>query len=177
MPTFVSDNLETEYVDGPLARYAYRRFGPAGGAPLILHHRFRATIDHWDPAFLAVLARERQVIIFDNAGVGFSTGEAPPAVAGMAGGSLGFIAALGLQRVDVLGWSMGGFVAQIVALDRPDLVRRVVVAASGPGAVPDAPGPAARASAVAAKAINDDEDLLYLFFPETQAAREAGLAA
>jgi pimeloyl-ACP methyl ester carboxylesterase len=178
MTAYRSDSVETQYVDGANARFAYRRFGPRGGVPLVLFLRFRGTIDHWDPALLDVVSAQRDTIVFDNRGTGFSTGVAPDSVEELAAGGIEFIEALGLTEVDLLGWSMGGFVAQGVALTRPELVRRLVVAGSGPGGrVPGQPTSPEEVWQVAGKPVNDDEDFLYLFFPENAAAREAGLAS
>jgi pimeloyl-ACP methyl ester carboxylesterase len=175
---FVSDTIETEYVDGPAARCAYRRFGRTGAPPLVMCMRFRGTIDHWDPALLDLLAAEREVIIFDNVGTASSTGTTPTTFQGLGDGAVQFIEALGLSEVDLLGWSMGGYVAQIVTLDRPDLVRRLVLAGTGPGGVvPDQPQPPEKTWQIAPKPVLQDEDYLYLFFPETEAARAAGLAS
>ncbi len=172
-----ADVVQTEYVQGATTRFAYRRLGPSGGTPLVLCMRFRGTIDHWDPAFLDALSADREVIVFDNAGVGFSSGVVPGTVAGMADGVLEFVDALGLTTIDLMGWSMGGFVVQMAALARPGLVRRLIVAGSGPGKVPDAPGAPARTLEVMPKPVNGDEDFLYLFFPETPQARRAGIAS
>src|SRR3984893_702376 len=117
------------------------RFGQADSTPpLVLLQRFRGTLDHWDPAFLEVLASERRVVIFDSAGVGESTGSVSPTVEGMADSALDFIQALGFTQADILGWSLGGYVTQIVALAHPELVRRLLVTGSGPGGVPGTPG-------------------------------------
>ncbi|GAA2898072.1 alpha/beta hydrolase [Streptosporangium fragile] len=178
MSTFLSDSVETRHVDGPEdERFAYRRFGRPGEVPLVLSQRFRGTIDHWDPALLDALAADREVIVFDNRGTGASTGEAPTTVEGLAEGAIAFVRALGLRQIDLMGWSMGGFVAQGVALAAPELVRRLVVAGSSPGGVPDQPAAPAKVWEVAGKPHNDDEDFLYLFFPETPQARAAGIAS
>ncbi|GII54340.1 alpha/beta hydrolase [Planotetraspora thailandica] len=175
---YLADATETEHVEINGTRFAFRRFGPRGDVPLVLFMRFRGTIDHWDPAVLDVLARERDVIVFDNRGIGFSGGTTPDSVAGFGEGAIEFIEALGLTRVDLLGWSMGGYVAQAVALSRPDLVRRLVVVGSGPGGkVPGQPASPDKVWQVAGKPVNDDEDFLYLFFPETDEGRELGLAS
>jgi pimeloyl-ACP methyl ester carboxylesterase len=145
--------------------------------PLVLVMRFRGTIDHWDPVLLDVFARERDVILVDYPGVNTSAGSTPATVRGLAGGVAEFIGALGLDRADLLGWSLGGYVVQDVALNHPDLVRRLVVAASGPGAVPGTPAPQARLWEAARRPINDDADFLYMFFPETPHGRKAGLAS
>jgi pimeloyl-ACP methyl ester carboxylesterase len=174
---FQADLARTSYVDAPSGRFGYRRLGTAGGVPLVLVMRFRGTIDHWDPALLDVFARERDVILVDYPGVNTSAGSSPATVAGLAGGVAEFIGALGLDRADLLGWSLGGYVVQDVALNHPGLVRRLVVAASGPGAVPGTPAPTARLWEAARRPVNDDADFLYMFFPETPNGREAGLAS
>ncbi|MER6977256.1 alpha/beta fold hydrolase [Streptomyces carpinensis] len=178
MSSYLADSAETRYVDGPEGeRFAYRRFGRAGGRPLVMHMRLRGTIDHWDPAFLDLLAAEREVVIFDNRGVNFSTGNPPTSMEDMVEGSLAFIRALGLADIDVLGWSMGGIVAQGVALAAPDIVHHLVVAGSSAGGVPDLPAPPARTQQIVSKPVNVDEDFLSLFFPETEQAIAAGRAS
>ena len=131
---YVSTAAETQDVDSPSARFAYRRIGPRGGVPLVLVHRFRGTLDQWDPEFLNLLAADHDVILFDNVGFGYTKGEPLRIVEGFAAGTIEFIEALGLSSVDILGWSFGGVVAQEVVLIRPDLVRKVVLAGSGFGA-------------------------------------------
>jgi pimeloyl-ACP methyl ester carboxylesterase len=175
--SFQADLAGTRYVDTASARFGYRRFGTTGGVPLVLVTRFRGTLDHWDPALLDVLAQERDVIIVDYAGVSTSTGSTPPTVRGLAEGIAEFIGALVLERADLLGWSLGGYVVQDIALNRRDLVRRLVVAASGPGAVPGTPAPPGRLWEVARRPVNDDDDFLYMFFPETPDGRTSGLAS
>ena len=173
---FLSDAVEPQYVHGPAARYAYRRFGKTESLPLVFCTRFRATIDHWDPALLDLLAAEREIIDFDNVGTGASTGTTPATIQGLADGAVQFIEALGLTQVALLGWSVGGFVGQTVALDRPDLVRRLVVG-TGPGGVPSQPSQPEKVGQVASKPVLEDEDYVYLLVPETDAARAAGLAS
>jgi len=173
--TFISDEADTLFVETSVGTFAYRRFGVEGGVPVLLFHRFRGTIDHWDPAFLEVLASERDVIVFDNAGIGYSSGESAPTMAGMAETAAIFADAIGLTEVDALGWSVGGFVAQHFALLRPELVRRLLVLGSGPGGENGAPGPEDRVPEVMTRAVNDDEDYLYLFFGTSDEARKAGV--
>jgi len=172
---FQSDQDETQYADG----FAYRVLGPEGGVPLVLLNRLRGTIDHWDPAFLDDLAKERRVVVFDNEGVNASEGRIPDSVEAMAAGAVRFLRALGLGQVDLLGWSMGGFVAQSVALDHPELVRKLIVAGSSPGGVPDSPAfpdeITAKVGAAVSGERNGDEDFLFLFFPE--AAWDLGRAS
>jgi pimeloyl-ACP methyl ester carboxylesterase len=175
MTTFFTDEVAPLSVDGPSATFRYRRVGPRGGVPLVLFNRFRGTIDWWDPEFLGYLAADHDVIVFDNVGIGYTTGEPSDSIDGFADGAIEFIEALGLFEVDVLGWSLGGVVAQEVARRRPELVRRVVVAGSGPGGVvPGTPPMSDRVLTIMAKPEADEEDMLYLWYPETDAARSAG---
>lgn len=177
MSFLTSQAADDRYLDVPSARIAYRSFGSARGVPLVLCQRFRGTMDHWDPALLDILGGERPVLIFDSLGVGSSSGQTPDSISGMAQAAAAFIDRLGFSQVDLLGWSMGGAVCQQVALDRPELVRRLVLAGSGPGGVAEAPRAPDRVWQVASKPENDDADFLYLFFSELEPGREAGIAS
>lgn len=177
MTGYASDAADTYYAVTPQVIYAYRRLGSGTGVPLLLANRFRGTIDHWDPELLDRLARERDVIVFDNAGINLSTGTVPDSIGGMADDLLRFTDALHLTELDVLGWSMGGMVALSAALKQPDRFRRIIVAASSPGAVPGTPARDPAAGAVAGRAVNTHEDFLYLFFPQTPDAQWAGRAS
>src|SRR5258705_6779274 len=132
MSTYLADAAKNLSVTGPSTVFTYRRLGPQGGVPLVLLNRFRGTIDWWDPEFLDYLAAGHDVILFDNVGIGYSTGEPRDSVEGFAEGAIEFIDALGLSRVDLLGWSLGGIVAQEVARRRPELGRRLVGAGRAP---------------------------------------------
>ena len=134
-------------------------------------------MDDWDPDFIDALSIGRQLIRFDSAGVGNSDGESPDNVAGMADIASAFVQALGLERFDLLGWSMGGFVAQELALAQPDRVRRLVIAASSPGGVTGGPPPDPRVREVAGKPVNDREDLAFLFFANTPSSQASGLVS
>jgi pimeloyl-ACP methyl ester carboxylesterase len=112
--------------------YAYRDTGGDGGVPLILLNHFRGNLDNWDPALVDALAVTRRVITFDNAGVGGSTGTTADTVGQMARDAIAFLAAMDLGQIDLLGFSIGSFVAQETVLIRPDIVRRVVLASSAP---------------------------------------------
>jgi pimeloyl-ACP methyl ester carboxylesterase len=176
MSTYLADQAPIHHIDVPSGKLAYRRFGRAGaGIPIVLLTRFRGTMDHWDPAFLDALAARREVIVFDNAGVGYSTGTVPGTITGMAEVVAEFLSALGLGQVDLVAWSMGGMIGQIIALDRPDLVRKLVIAGSGPGGVPGNPGPDPRVPEHAMREQSIDDDFLFLFYPDTEAGRRAGL--
>ena len=175
MSTYLADTAENVSVGGPSAAFTYRRFGRQGGVPLVLLNRFRGTIDWWDPEFLDYLAAHHDVIVFDNVGIGYSSGEPRDSIEGFAEGAIEFIEALGLSTVDLLGWSLGGIVAQEIARCRPELVRKLVVAGSAPGGqIPDAPGLSEDVLGIMTKTEADADDLLYLFYPATDSARAAG---
>src|SRR5437899_3816111 len=122
----------TQFVNAAGVRFAYRRFGNSGGAPLVLFRHFTGTMDHWDPLVSDGLAATREVILFDNAGISSSSGEVPTTIEGMAADAAAFIKALGLEQVDVLGLSIGGLVTQALTLAVPQLVRRLVLVGTGP---------------------------------------------
>jgi pimeloyl-ACP methyl ester carboxylesterase len=122
----------TQFVEANGIRFAYRRFGKPGGVPLVLNMHFTGTMDHWDPLVTDGFAGDREVVLFDNAGISSSSGEVPTSVEGMAANAVAFIKALVLRQVDVLGFSLGGLVAQEVTLAAPELVRRLVLVGTGP---------------------------------------------
>jgi pimeloyl-ACP methyl ester carboxylesterase len=122
----------TQYVEARGIRFAYRRFGKASGVPLVFNMHFTGTIDHWDPAVTDGFAKDREVILFDNAGISSSSGEVPTSIDEMAANAAAFIKALGLTQVDVLGFSLGGLVAQELTLAEAKLVRRLVLVGTGP---------------------------------------------
>src|ERR1700755_1051988 len=121
----------TQFVEADGTRFAYRRFGTPIGTPIVLLQHFMGNLDNYDPAITDALAVGREVILTDNAGVGLSTGTEPETVARMARDAASLIDALGLEHVDLFGFSMGGFVAQQIAVDRPELVRRLVLVGTG----------------------------------------------
>jgi pimeloyl-ACP methyl ester carboxylesterase len=122
----------TQFVEANGIRFAYRRFGNAAGIPLVFNQHFTGTMDHWDPAVIDGLANESEVILFNNAGVSSSSGDVPTSIEGMAANAVAFIGALGLSKVDVLGFSIGGFVAQEIAGQAPGLVRKLILVGTGP---------------------------------------------
>jgi pimeloyl-ACP methyl ester carboxylesterase len=132
MAAYTHHTAPTQFVEADGIRFAYRRFGKARGAPLLFNQHFTGTMDHWDPAVTDGLAREREVILFDNAGVSSSSGEVPTTFEEMGADAISFIKALGLKKVDVLGFSIGGLVAQEITLQAPGLVRRLVLVGTGP---------------------------------------------
>ena len=122
----------TQFVDAKGIRFAYRRFGKSGGVPLVFNIHFTGTMDHWDPAVTDGFARDREVILFNNAGISSSSGEVPASIEEMAADAAAFIKALGLAEADVLGFSLGGLIAQTLAIAEPKLVRRLVLVGTGP---------------------------------------------
>jgi len=113
-------------------KYAYRRFGNGPGLPLLFLQHFTGTLDNWDPAVTDPLATGREVILFESAGLGRSSGEVPETVADMAAHALAFLDGLGLKTCDVLGFSLGGMVAQQMIVDRPSIFRRLILVATAP---------------------------------------------
>jgi pimeloyl-ACP methyl ester carboxylesterase len=122
----------TQFAEANGIRFAYRRFGKTGGVPIVFNQHYIGTMDYWDPTVTDGLARDREVILFNNAGVSSSSGEVPATFEEMGANAIAFIRALGLKRVDVLGFSIGGMVAQEITLQAPDLVRRLIVDGTGP---------------------------------------------
>jgi pimeloyl-ACP methyl ester carboxylesterase len=122
----------TQFVEANGIRFAYRRFGKPGGAPLVFNQHFRGTMDYWDPAVTDRLAKNREVILFNNAGVSSSSGKVPTSFQEMGANAIAFIEALGLTKVDVLGFSIGGMVAQEFTAQAPELVRRLILVGTGP---------------------------------------------
>jgi pimeloyl-ACP methyl ester carboxylesterase len=122
----------TQFVEANGIRFAYRRFGNPAGVPLVFNQHFTGTMDHWDPAVTDGFAEDREVILFNNSGVSSSSGGVPTRIEKMGANAVAFIKALRLAKVDVLGFSIGGFVAQEIALQAPDLVRRLVLVGTGP---------------------------------------------
>ena len=132
MTSFTHDTAPTQYAEGGGIRFAYRRFGGPGRPPLVFFQHFMGTMDDHDPALSDAFASDREVILFNNAGVASSTGTVPDTIEAMARDAISFIDALGLTVIDVVAHSMGGLVAQEVTLARPELVRRLVLVGTGP---------------------------------------------
>jgi pimeloyl-ACP methyl ester carboxylesterase len=167
------ETAPTRYVEGGGIRFAYRRLGPSTGMPLVLLQHFSGNIDAWDPAVVNVLAADRPVIAFDNAGVGRSTGHTPDNVTAMARDAVHFVNLLGLAEVDLLGFSLGGCVAQQIAAENNRLVRKLILAGTAPR------GGEEHLLAVLQEASSkaDAADLrLPLFFTPSRASQSAGLA-
>src|ERR1700676_3630074 len=132
MTTYTHQTAPTQFLEANGIRFAYRRFGKTGGVPLVFNQHYLGTMDYWDPAVTDGLARGREVILFDNAGVSSSSGEVPTTFEQMAANAIAFIKALGMKQVDVFGFSIGGLVVQEITLQAPHLVRRLIVDGAGP---------------------------------------------
>jgi pimeloyl-ACP methyl ester carboxylesterase len=156
--------------------YAYRQEG-RGAVPLVLLQHFRGNLDNWDPALIDALAVTRRVIAFDNAGVGASTGTTPRTVTQMAHDALAFLDALQIARADLVGFSIGSFVAQEIALIRPDVVRRLVLASSAPRGAAGMHGWAREVIEAVGAPTTAPEGYLRVFFSASGASRRAGQEA
>jgi pimeloyl-ACP methyl ester carboxylesterase/ketosteroid isomerase-like protein len=132
MTEYTHQTAPTQFVEANGIRFAYRRFGKASGVPIVFNQHYTGTIDYWDPAVTDGLARDREVILFNNAGVSSSSGEVPTTFEQMGANAIAFSRALGLNKVDVLGFSIGGMVAQEITLQAPDLVRKLILVGTGP---------------------------------------------
>ena len=122
----------TKFIDVRGTKFAYRELGSETGTPVIFFNHLAAELDRWDPRVVDGIAATRRVIVFDNRGVGASEGSAPNSVEAMARDAIAFIRALGFEQVDLLGFSLGGFISQVIALEEPKLVRRMILAGTGP---------------------------------------------
>jgi pimeloyl-ACP methyl ester carboxylesterase len=153
---------------------AYRRFGASGAMPLVMLQHFRGNLDNWDPELIDALASGRRVITFDNAGVGGSTGTTPDTVEQMARDAIAFLAAMDLGQVDLLGFSIGSFVAQQIALTRPDAVRRLVLASSAPQGAAGMHGWAPDVIGAVGTPQTSPQEYLGVFFAPSPTSRQAG---
>src|SRR6201987_3288213 len=164
----------TQFVEANGIRFAYRRFGKTGGLPIVFNQHYIGTMDYWDPTVTDGLARDREVILFNNAGVSSSSGEVPTTFEQMGANAIAFIKALGLAEVDVLGFSIGGMVAQEIALQAPDLVRRLILVGTGPRGADMA---TSRSAEIFAASYDSPEYLwLAVHFSPSPSSQAAGLA-
>src|ERR1700724_541158 len=132
MTAHTHQTAPTQFVKADGIRFAYRRFGKPSEVPIVFNQHYIGTMDYWDPAVTDGLARDREVILFNNAGVSSSFGEGPTTFEQMGANAVAFTRALGLSKVDVLGFSIGGMVAQEITLQAPDLVRKLILVGTGP---------------------------------------------
>jgi pimeloyl-ACP methyl ester carboxylesterase len=167
-------DVPTRKIDVGGVEFAYRQLGTGSDVPVIFLHHFTAVLDDWDPRVIEGIAAEHGVIAFDNRGVGASGGKVPYTIDEMGRDAIAFIRAMGLQKVDLFGFSLGGGVAQMVALQAPDLVRRMILAGTGPRGgegIENITKVAAAAYLKAALTLKDSRN--YLFFPGTPAGKQA----
>ncbi len=173
--TQTHQSAPTQFIRAGAIQFAYRRFGKTGGIPLVFFQHFTGNLDNWDPAVVDGLAKDREVILFNNAGIASSSGEVPGTYALMAKDAELFIDALGLKRIDILGFSMGGGIAQILALNRPKLVRKVILVGIGPRNGDGMQEMSAEAQAIFGKQrAVADELWLDVFFTQSAASQAKG---
>ena len=132
MSNYTHDTVPTQFVEANGIRCAYRRFGKSGTIPLLFLGYFNSNMDGWDPDVTNSLAADHEVILFDNAGVGASGGKTPHTVAEMTKHCVAFCRALGLKQIHVAGFSLGGMIAQQLALEHPQLLGRLILLGTGP---------------------------------------------
>jgi pimeloyl-ACP methyl ester carboxylesterase len=161
----------TQFVEANGIRFAYRRLGEPEGVPIVLNQHFRGTMDYWDPAVTDGLAQSREVILFDNAGIASTSGEVHPSIPQMGTNAIAFIRALGLSKVDIFGFSIGGMVAQEIARQAPDPVRKLILVGTGPRGVDMS---ASKSAEIFAAAYDPPEHLwLAVLFSASKAGRAA----
>ncbi len=174
MSNHTHNTAPTQFVEANGIRFAYRRFGKVGGVPLVFNQHYTGTMDYWDPAVTDGLAQNREVILFNNAGVASSSGETPSSFDEMAANAIHFIKALGLSQVDVLGFSIGGMVAQEIAVQAPALVRRLILVGTGPRGADMA---ASQSAAIFSATYENPEDVwLRVHFSPSEQSQAAGHA-
>jgi pimeloyl-ACP methyl ester carboxylesterase len=139
MSTHDNSNVITSYAQAPTrtiaaggVTYAYRELGPKGGTPVVFLVHLAATLDNWDPRIVDPIAKHHHVIAFDNRGVGASSEQVPDSIEAMADDAYAFIKALGLDKVDIFSFSLGGMIAQALVVKHPDLVRKLILTGTGP---------------------------------------------
>jgi pimeloyl-ACP methyl ester carboxylesterase len=167
-------NAPTNSVDVGGTTFVYRQLGPDTGVPVIFLNHLAAELDRWDPRVVDGIATRRRVIVFDNRGVGASDGTTPTSVEAMAQDAVAFIQALGAAPVDLLGFSLGGFIAQVIAQEAPHLVRKIILAGTGPAGgtgIDEVTSVTIRDMAKGALTLRHPE--YYLFFTETRNGRNA----
>lgn len=167
---------ESTFIEANGTRFAYKKFGAETGTPVVFLVHFRGTMENWDPNMVAPIAKERPVILFDNKGVGETNGQTPETISEMAQDAATFIKALGLNKVDILGFSIGGMVAQELALQEGDLIRRIVIAGSSPEAgVRPEPVIFERMTRHGGNVDTAIDDFMFFFYKSTETSKSAGM--
>jgi pimeloyl-ACP methyl ester carboxylesterase len=173
--SYTHHTAPTQLIEAAGIRFAYRRFGKKAGIPIVMNMHFTGTMDHWDPAVTDGFAAEREVILFNNAGISSTSGETPESIYEMARYEAAFIDALGLTQVDLLGISMGGLVVQQVVIDRPELVRKLILIGTGPKGGEGMQSLTPEAIAIFSASYTPAEDLwLSVHFSPSETSQAAG---
>jgi pimeloyl-ACP methyl ester carboxylesterase len=170
----IYQHAPTKTIDIGGTRFAYRQLGADTGVPVVFLNHLAAVLDNWDPRVIDGIAAKRRVIVFDNRGIGASGGSTPNSVEAMARDATAFIRALGFDQVDLLGFSLGGMVSQVIAQDQPQLVRKLILAGTGPAGgegIDKVTRITLRAMARGAVTFKDPKT--YLFFTRTPNGRKA----
>lgn len=165
----------TKFIEVDGASYAYRLFGKKSGIPIVLLQHFTGTMDNWDPAITDGLAEYFPVVLFDNKGIGASSGETPSTIEAMAKDAISFIKALGFKKVNLLGFSMGGFISQQIVFDEPTLINKLLLVGTGPRGgegIGEITKPL-----IASASMSKDEQKLYMFYETTSASQALGKEA
>jgi len=170
------NTAKTQFVEANQVRYAYRRFGSGTRPPLVCLQHFRGGLDNWDPVVTDGLSQGGPIILFNNAGIASSGGKPADSIAEMARHVTVFLDALEIAKIDLFGFSMGGFVAQQVTLDRPHLVRRLILAGTGPKGGENMEAYPPEVTTQATREIPTEDSFLYLFFEPTPTSQAAGRA-
>jgi pimeloyl-ACP methyl ester carboxylesterase len=177
MSNHTHQTVSTQFIEAKGITYAYRRFGKKQGIPLVFLQHFMGTMDNWDPAVTDGFAQDREVILFNNAGISSTSGETPETIAEMAHDAAAFVDALGFAKIDLLGFSLGGIVAQQLTLDRPNLVRRLVLVGTGPRNGEGMESLTPEAQEIFGRTYTVPEELwLSVFFTPTESSQAAGRA-
>jgi pimeloyl-ACP methyl ester carboxylesterase len=175
MNTQTHQTATTHFVEAGGIRFAYRRFGQTGGVPLVFLMHFTGTMDYWDPAVTDGFAQHREVILFNNAGVSNSSGTVPNTMEEMAVDAATFVRGLGLEQVDILGFSIGGFVAQAFAFNEPQLCRKLILVGTGPRAGEGMESLSPEAQAIFAETYSEpDRVWLKIMFAPSEKSQQAG---
>ncbi|MCE7010802.1 alpha/beta hydrolase [Kibdelosporangium philippinense] len=176
MTQYTHVTVPTQFVEADDVRFAYRRFGAETGTPLLFFQPFRGNMDLWDPAITDRLGEQRPIILFDNVGVGQTSGETPETIEEMADAAATFLGAIGVSKVDLLGFSLGGFVAQAFTLRHPELVRRIILAGTRPRGGIDEGADPEYVTVATRNEVPTVDDFLFLFFEQTPTSQAAGRA-
>jgi pimeloyl-ACP methyl ester carboxylesterase len=174
-PNATWKNAPTRTITAGGVQFAYRALGPEGGVPVVFLTHLAAVLDNWDPRVVDGIAAQHRVITFDNRGVGASSGSTPRTIEAMASDAVTFIRALGFDQVDLFGFSMGGMIAQVIALEEPQLVRKMIIAGTGPAGGEGIENVTRITYLDVARGLVTRQDAKqYLFFTRTPNGRRAG---